>query len=487
MPKADDLYAPPSSEELADAKKAQEDLFAPPTKEELGAAKAAQEDALYQNNNNPIIQLAVAGAKAFDSYTGAPARAGIGAAQDVGSLNPVDWVKAGGSGFAKQFGGDPDQAPTGEDIVKKAGVPEGIPSKAAGFAMDMAANPVNFVGPISSLLGKTVNAAREIPVVGDAFGAAVDFPGRVASKVVEKATHLPNKAVKIYSSDPSAVNSFIENTGGELSAGADEMKQSIVDAIQAKKNQVNDQIKGALAQADPDHLVPSQPILDQLEKVKVNINKHTDPAAFQHIQNQIQTIKNVSPSGQMSLQDLYDAKNYLQNQRYGTLKQPNGDLFLVHDDARRAAGNALEVARKTLHEQAPAIKEADQFFSQLHEIDNNMSSGLLGKGKSEDMFASAGGATNKHANQHYTALKKIDDLVGTHAVDDAEIVYAAKALNKSPSIMKEGFKTGATLGQNVSNSIIPARTYNATQAIGVPDSPLQRKKTAIQRRLGSDR
>lgn len=137
-------------------------------------------------------------ANTVDSYTGAPARAAIGAAQDGRfSLtdNPV-------TAYAQQFGGNPELAPTGKQIVKKMGVDDttklsdvlsGMYSETgdellkfkkggmldpttadvAGVAMDIAADPLNI-----------------IPGTGAAKSAAkaTGQTAKAATKVVEKSS-----------------------------------------------------------------------------------------------------------------------------------------------------------------------------------------------------------------------------------------------------------------------------------------------------------
>lgn len=88
----------------------------PPTKSEIGsneswASKPPSPAEL--NPDNSVVKALIEAGKAIDSYTGAPARSAIGAAQD--GENPL-------SAFGAQFGNDPDLAPTGKDIALKAGL-----------------------------------------------------------------------------------------------------------------------------------------------------------------------------------------------------------------------------------------------------------------------------------------------------------------------------------------------------------------------------
>lgn len=145
---------------------------------------------------NGVLDKVVKVAKTIDSYTGAPARAAIGALQD--GKNPF-------SAYGQQFGEDPDHAPTGKQIAQKAGVSDrpiydisdeqfdylmdadplaardlsGLRaitrSGAAGLGIDVAADPTNLAGPAirgvakgGELLSKTAPAVKAIEAAGSA-------------------------------------------------------------------------------------------------------------------------------------------------------------------------------------------------------------------------------------------------------------------------------------------------------------------------------
>lgn len=128
-------------------------------------------------------------AKALDSVTGAPARAAIYAAQNDKPILSAAW---------NQFGNMTDDAPTGKDIATKAGLSSDpgasaqrvstlsdpsfgpasdrmamvklgstmSPAGVAGAGIDLAANPINFAGPISKIAGK---AAESLEPIADAI------------------------------------------------------------------------------------------------------------------------------------------------------------------------------------------------------------------------------------------------------------------------------------------------------------------------------
>lgn len=138
-----------------------------------------------QSLGQKALGLIGTGARALDSVTGAPLRAGISAAQNVNypSDIPGDAARAAW----KQFGNMKDEAPTGEDIVKKAGVPSGSASKIAGFAMDLGANPLNFVGAGAKLAGKGA----------EALSGAADTLSSFANEKALKAAGAMSKDLKI--------------------------------------------------------------------------------------------------------------------------------------------------------------------------------------------------------------------------------------------------------------------------------------------------
>jgi len=139
--------------------------------------------------------LAAIGSR-IDSFTGAPARAAIGAAQRGEGL--LGAVKAA----TKQFGADPDTAPTGREIAVTAGVSEekasfpfrsfdgkpvsiGVsPADVAGFAVDVVADPTNFIPGTTILKGGFKGGV--LGIKGSGKGAAV-VGKAVTPKAVQKA------------------------------------------------------------------------------------------------------------------------------------------------------------------------------------------------------------------------------------------------------------------------------------------------------------
>lgn len=120
-----------------------------------------QPGALQEKLAKPILSGIEKFGKTVDSYTGAPTRALIDAAQT--HQNPLQ-------AFARQFGKDPSLAPTGEDILVNAGAPrDNIMTKALGLGVDVGADPTMVV-PVGAMAKGGVQVARMAGELG--MGAA---------------------------------------------------------------------------------------------------------------------------------------------------------------------------------------------------------------------------------------------------------------------------------------------------------------------------
>lgn len=447
--------------------------------EKLGA-----KDKPSESTASKLWGAVVAGAKKVDSYTGAPMRAGIAAAQDADSLNPVKWAQVGAEAAGKQFGANPDEAPTGEDIVKKAGVSEGIPAKVAGFGMDLAANPLNFVGMGTSAIGKAIGAAKEVPYLG----SVVKAPGNLVAKGLSLISKPTEGAWATYANKTKEINDLISKHGGEIAPMADEMKTGIMNDVDQLKQGLSSDIEKTLTQKaamEADKTTSTQPLLDHLYRQKVKLNPATEPTDIAEIQDHINTIQQLAPNGEMSVGNLYKATRYLQDNGYSTVKK-GGALFYPGDAAQKAAQETSGIANQILRKEAPEIAKANDTYSQLHELQNQMGN-LLKEGNAAPQLAAAGGGTGTPSQ---TILRKLGDLTGKDYLDEANTLYGAKAMN-NPDMRTSLIRAGMTGVNATANSSIPGWMYKGTQVgtqlLNAADNSVQQDSStsAIQRRLGS--
>jgi hypothetical protein len=188
-------------------------------------------DAAKSFGNAALGAMNVAG-RAVDRFTGAPMRAAIGAAQNANSVSDIV-PNAVSAGF-KQFGSDPELAPTGEDIVKKAGVPEGIPSKVAGIGMDLAANPMNFI-PADAIAS---GASKLAPMISKGVAKGSEIMTGVPSEAVERLIARPGQVLS--AEDPGKALNVAKSARAELLARDAEEDAAIRAARSKFKNEFGD-------------------------------------------------------------------------------------------------------------------------------------------------------------------------------------------------------------------------------------------------------
>lgn len=427
--------------------------------------------------------------RAADYAFGAAPRASIGAIEN--GDNPI-------SAFIQQYGKPPETAPTGKQLAAGVGIPDKEynlgealkfdpnnphfyeiggqtdpektggyqdvkvnPAAAAGVPIEMGANLLNVVPGLGALAEGEGTAAKTAEMVSE-------LPGYAATKAASTVTGLPKKAIEVYAKRGPEVNAILDSTGGELPVAADQMKQKVLDSIAATKKGLN----GAITQdlANNPSVVPAQPIIDKLQAAKAKLNPHYNPSDIAQIDDMINGIQSTAQNGTLNMQDLFDTKKFLQTRGQNAYVN-NGQLFSTGAEAQKAAKQAGGVARDLLHSSSPEIAHSDSVFEHLHDLDDKMSASLLGQGKPENVFASAGGGTG---NIHQVNLRKVGELTGTNPVSDAELLYAAKNM-KDPDTRATLLKMALDAKRNTYDAI-PTGTStsidNLLQLIGGNSSPL---------------
>ena len=167
------------------------------------ASGQPQEQGFLENLGNKALNAAVNVGKKVDQYTGAPVRAAIGAGME--GNNPL-------TAYGKQFGQNPDLAPTGNELAQRVGVSDkpifdptsgldksleaqgfkieqptkgtGIsPADVLGFGVDVVADPLAFV-PIGKVIGSGAKAGE--------FG--LNIAAKTAGKAVKGSAILADMA-----------------------------------------------------------------------------------------------------------------------------------------------------------------------------------------------------------------------------------------------------------------------------------------------------
>jgi hypothetical protein len=147
-------------------------------------AIAKKTETVRAEEDSGILGTVAKAARTYDSYTGAPVRAAIGAVQEgQGLMGAVRRAQETFGADTEQDTGSVKRAPTGKEIAERAGLSKDrtlfslpligdvSPAGLAGLAVDVAADPTNLI-PV----GAVVRGA----------GAAVKGAGSVALKGAEK-------------------------------------------------------------------------------------------------------------------------------------------------------------------------------------------------------------------------------------------------------------------------------------------------------------
>jgi hypothetical protein len=190
-----------------------------------------------------LARGAVSVAKTVDSYTGAPARAGIGAYQDKKGV--LGALKA----TASQFGEDPDTAPTSKSIRQKAGIDLGdksiitpdstldkvlskipstmllnhvltrmSPNDAAELGIDMGADVTNLI-PVAGLAKRGAKMGIEgiekgIRGAGRAIEGAGELAGKAGKKVLAGGFGVPEEASTKYLANHGRLKDIVDVRSG---------------------------------------------------------------------------------------------------------------------------------------------------------------------------------------------------------------------------------------------------------------------------------
>lgn len=447
------------------------------------APQAEEEPGLLAQAGDAALRGAAYVGEKIDKYTGAPTRAAISSLQDD-VTKPGRAVEA----FKNQFGEDPKLAPTGRDIVRKAGVPDTALSEVApslysdsgdgwklkrgglldptasgvtGVAMDVAADPTT-LGPGALKLfklkspitigsaAKTVigAAAKSADSVGSAANAVGHGLGEVGTKVVSKVggmmTGVPEKEIATYIKEYPAVQKMIAEHGENISGAADKVREGFQSSIRAKRAELGKQVGAALDALPNEKVVDISPVVSELEKVKGRLNQNLRFEEVKQIDDHINRIKAVAgEGGKVTPKEMFDVKEFLQDRGSGAFMK-DGQIFIPGKDAQIAAKNASREAREIVNTMSPTVAGANKELSRMHVMESRINKNLIAPGKTDAALTTAGNAMNpKNAKE----LELLGGMTGTDMVGDAARFAAMKRF------AKPGFTAADSTGKAVERGI----------------------------------
>lgn len=444
-----------------------------PQKGALKLSDLNDKDVQVESGPGLLSKAIDAGGRAFDnyveptlnkiaSYTSAPTRSAISSLIE----QPTSPIQALRSGW-KQFGEDPKLAPTGEQILAQAGVPdkplggapdetmmdtdpqgymaqkgwsETSPRKLGGAVVDYVADPLVVASELKGL-GKLAGAAKETA----AADKAASIAGNFGAKLGETLTGVPKQDIKTYATRADEVKGLLKEAGGQMPVAEDLVREKAQAAIQNTRKELNNQISTALQEKykmpSPDQLVDINPIVDSLETKKAKLNPNLKADDIADIDEIINKVKGETSTGKVTPAKLYEIQQYLRDQAKGSYAK-SGQIFTRGDEAQRASKQAATMARQSLNSVAPEIKAANEKLAELHEIEDNINKNLIAPGKPGASLYAAGSGSNERSAKLLNDLK---DITGYDLQRQAENLSAARSFENPDWLPVD--KTGKSLAR----------------------------------------
>jgi gas vesicle protein len=285
----------------------------------------------------------------------------------------------------------------------------------------------------AKLSGGIQAAVEAVPYVGKALGTMTRKIGSAISGVDESLLHN-------YAARTDEVNNLIKESGGDMTAAADQVRTELSNGIQKTKRELSGQISEALKKSAPDPEHSIQPILDKLEAAKAKLNPNLKADAIADIDDMISKVSSeLHPNGQVTASQLYELKQYLGEQAKSAY-QKGGQIFTRAGEAARAAKDAAGDAREILAPVMPGIAKADAQFSKLHAIEGRLNKNLLAAGKPDAALFAAGAGKNP---RNAATLRELERISGIPVSQRAKDLATARTF-ANPALTPSSGMTTAT-------------------------------------------
>lgn len=438
---------------------------------------------IYDSYVKPALGLVQSAMNKVDSYTGAPMRAGIMAAENAPDLSSVPGAVV--SAVKNQFGADNSTAPTGKQINAPLGIPDTeIPAgfsaispalalaryfgykptyaDVAGAGTEMAANPLNAL----PLMEGTNIAAK----AGDVASGAVDLVtkpftdaiGSAASRVGEEVTGINKELIKNYLDKTDEINKAISEYGSDPAAHASDIRTNFNNVINQARTVINNQISRHLndfSNAEP--TVPTQSITERLLTDYTRPNEILDPESRASIKGMMDKLDALTDeNGDISVKDLYDFKKYAQKEGASAYNDL-GDLIPGKEPIAMAAKNAAAVARdKLINYGPPAISVAEDTLSDIHKVQDTMNKNLF---KPESAMNSLYNAGANPGGMEARTLKRLSNITGYDFLQDAKDYATVRQFSST------GLAPVDATGKSVARQLLVRGVGNTIgSAVGIP-------------------
>lgn len=269
---------------------------------------------------------------------------------------------------------------------------------------------------------------KAAPTIKSGIKSVTDFlddkSKAVFSKAASTMTGETEKNIRTFIDKNEAVNKLIKESGGDIPAMANKIREGISSDISKFRVKQGELIGKSLDAVSTDKIVSSSSIIEQLEKVKSRINVKLNPEDAGQIDELAKKISSLADeSGNISLKELHQAKEFLQEVGQGAY-QKAGQIFQTGKVTQQAAKQAAREAKILLDKTVPELKQANDKLFQLHRLEEAINKNLIAPGKSETALLVAGGAPS---GQSRIQLDTLGKLIGKDVLGEAEKLSAANA------------------------------------------------------------
>lgn len=348
--------------------------------------------------------------------------------------------------FPERFSSDPDEYKKWL-TWKKDGAFDQSPGSAMGNIADMTIDPVNAipVGMAARGAGRVLKSGAtkldDMARISKTLGKFKKAAGKTAKKGFTKAsssmTGVPERAIETYIDQTDLVDDLIHKTGGDVTELADDMRRNWQTGVRARKSILGKKVDKTLSKSD--ELVDVNPLLDEFDELKRNIDPITQPEDMAAIMEMENMVKAKAAQGNLFAKDMNNIKKALQKKAKGSYIK-DGQIFTPGAEQKRFARLGARRARKLTEAAEPSVAGDNRQLSKLHTIEEKINKNLLAEGKPEASVISAGSHTHK---RNLSNLQKLSDASGMDMVGDAEKLAAAKYFG-NPSLMPQ-YTTGKSV------------------------------------------
>lgn len=308
-------------------------------------------------------------------------------------------------------------------------------------------------------LSKVVEEGAKGGAIGAAIPAGLKGAGMALKTIGPKIATLAGpseETIRHYASKVDDINKLIKSHDGDMASMADEVRQGIQDQIKSWKGSMSSKIGQAMESSHPDTKLELAPVIYKLNAAKSKINTKLYPEAANEIQDQIDKISSLSDSKEVSVSQMHEIKEFLQDRAKGSYSK-GGQIFQSGKDAAIAAKQAGAVARKTVNSAAPEYAEANNKLALLHSLEENLNKNMITPGKPDASLLAAGANTTSRGAKN---LKKLGGLINQDVLGQAKDLNAAKTFSNP-----ELFSTHST-GKSLLGTFLGAAAGSVAGPLG---------------------